>query len=62
MNIPVHEQQMFEHVTCNIAAEEDEITTPACLSLETIEQVSMLVSAERYVVMTFIIGRLSIVC
>lgn len=38
MDTPVYEQQAFEHVTCNIASEEDEITSPGCLSLETIEQ------------------------
>lgn len=40
MDTPVYEQQMFEHITSNIAAEEDEITTPGCLSLENLEQVS----------------------
>lgn len=39
MDTPVHDQQMFAHITCNIAAEENEITTPGCLSLETLEQV-----------------------
>lgn len=40
MDTPIYDQQAFEHVTSNIAAEEDEITAPGCLSLETIEQVS----------------------
>lgn len=41
MDTPMEEQQMYEHVTCNIAASEDEITAPSSLSLETIEQVKL---------------------
>ena len=40
MNSPVHEQHIYEHVTCLIGAEEDEIIAPRSLSLETLEQVS----------------------
>ncbi|XP_011093199.1 65-kDa microtubule-associated protein 3 [Sesamum indicum] len=34
MDAPVEEQQMFQNVTCTIAAAESEITEPNCLSLE----------------------------
>lgn len=39
MDAPIQEQQMYEHITCNIAVEEDDITARGCLSLENIEQV-----------------------
>lgn len=38
MDAPIQEQQMYEHITCNIAVEEDDITARGCLSLENIEQ------------------------
>ena len=44
MDTPVEEQQLFQPVTCNIAASDDEITMPSALSLETIEQVTALLS------------------
>ncbi|CAM6043679.1 unnamed protein product [Sphagnum compactum] len=38
MDTPVEEQHLFQHVTCHIAATEDEITVPGALSSETIAQ------------------------
>ncbi|XAR66171.1 hypothetical protein NMG60_11012291 [Bertholletia excelsa] len=48
MDTPIEEQQMFQNVTCNIAASEDEITKPNMLSLDLINQRKfiMQVSAE----------------
>jgi len=40
MDTPVEEQQMFQNVTCNIAASEHEITEPNTLSVEFINLVS----------------------
>lgn len=40
MDTPVEEQQMFQNVTCNIAASEHEITEPNSLSLDFINCVS----------------------
>ncbi|XP_077248895.1 65-kDa microtubule-associated protein 3-like [Tasmannia lanceolata] len=39
MDTPVEEQQMFQNVTCNIAASEHEITEPGTLSLDFISYV-----------------------
>jgi len=40
MDTPIEEQQMFQNVTCNIAASEDEITEPNTLSEDFINCVS----------------------
>jgi len=40
MDTPVEEQQMFQNVTCNIAASEHEVTEPNTLSMEFINLVS----------------------
>jgi len=40
MDTPVEEQQMFQNVTCNIAASEDEVTEPNSLSENFINYVS----------------------
>lgn len=40
MDTPIEEQQMFQSVTCNIAASEDEITEPDTLSENFINCVS----------------------
>lgn len=40
MDTPVEEQQMFQHVTCNIAASEHEIIEPNILSVDFINSVS----------------------
>eukprot|EP00249_Psilotum_nudum_P011266 c23068_g2_i1 orf=84-2363(-) len=39
MDTPIEEQQLFQHVTCNIAAAEYEVTAPGMLSIDAIEQV-----------------------
>ncbi|XP_065876155.1 65-kDa microtubule-associated protein 3 [Euphorbia lathyris] len=39
MDTPIEEQQMFQNVTCNIAASEDEITEPNTLSVDFINYV-----------------------
>lgn len=39
MDTPVGEQQMFEHVTKNIAASDNEITEPNLLSMKNIKYV-----------------------
>lgn len=39
MDTPVEEQQAFQHVTCNIAASDDEMTDPNMLSDDFIEYV-----------------------
>ncbi|WJX18996.1 hypothetical protein P8452_08738 [Trifolium repens] len=44
MDTPIEEQQMFQNVTCNIAASEDEITEPNTLSADFINCVEMEVS------------------
>ncbi|XP_071732195.1 65-kDa microtubule-associated protein 3-like [Rutidosis leptorrhynchoides] len=44
MDTPVEEQQMFQSVTCNIAASEEEITEPNLLSMEFINYVEAEVS------------------
>ncbi|BBN18307.1 Ase1/PRC1/MAP65 family protein [Marchantia polymorpha subsp. ruderalis] len=38
MDTPADEQQMFQHITCNIAASEYEVTAPGALTLDVIEQ------------------------
>lgn len=45
MDTPVEEQQMFQNVTCKIAASEDEITEPNTLSEEFIASVSELTNS-----------------
>lgn len=40
MDTPMEEQQLFQSVTCNIAASEDEITEPNSLSVGSINSVS----------------------
>ena len=40
MDTPIEEQQIFQKVTCNIAASEDEITEPGMLSADFINYVS----------------------
>lgn len=42
MDTPIEEQQMFQNVTCNIAASEHEITEPGTLSEDFINYVSLL--------------------
>ncbi|XVF09710.1 hypothetical protein REPUB_Repub07fG0118800 [Reevesia pubescens] len=44
MDTPIEEQQMFQNVTCNIAASEHEITEPNTLSVEFINYVEAEVS------------------
>ena len=40
MDTPIEEQQMFQNVTCNIAASEHEVTEPNTLSVDFINLVS----------------------
>ena len=40
MDTPMEEQQLFQNVTCNIAASEDEINEPNSLSVDAIDSVS----------------------
>lgn len=40
MDTPIEEQQMFQNVTCNVAASEHEITEPNTLSVDFINYVS----------------------
>lgn len=40
MDTPIEEQQMFQNVTCNIAASEHEITEPNTLSVDFLNCVS----------------------
>jgi len=40
MDTPIEEQQMFQNVTCNIAASEHEVTEPNTLSVDFINYVS----------------------
>jgi hypothetical protein len=42
MDTPLEEQQMFQNVTCNIAASEHEITEPNTLSTDFLSYVSLL--------------------
>lgn len=42
MDTPIEEQQMFQSVTCNIAASEEEITEPNLLSVDFINYVSFI--------------------
>ncbi|PON59969.1 Microtubule-associated protein, MAP65/Ase1/PRC [Trema orientale] len=44
MDTPIEEQQIFQNVTCNIAASEDEITEPNTLSVDFINSVEAEVS------------------
>lgn len=44
MDTPIEEQQIFQKVTCNIAASEDEITEPGMLSADFIDYVKAEVS------------------
>ncbi|GMH18340.1 hypothetical protein Nepgr_020181 [Nepenthes gracilis] len=44
MDSPVEEQQPFQHVTCNVAASEDELNTPGMLSSDFIKNVEAEVS------------------
>lgn len=46
MDTPLEEQQMFQNVTCNIAASEDEITEPNNLSVDFLSYVSPLSSKD----------------
>lgn len=40
MDTPMEEQQLFQNVTCNIAASEDEVNEPNSLSVDLINYVS----------------------
>jgi protein regulator of cytokinesis 1 len=40
MDTPIEEQQVFQNVTCNIAASENEVTEPNALSEDFINNVS----------------------
>lgn len=40
MDTPIEEQQLFQNVTCNVAASEHEITEPNTLSVDFINHVS----------------------
>lgn len=40
MDTPMEEQQLFQNVTCNIAASEDEVNEPNSLSVDSINSVS----------------------
>lgn len=40
MDTPIEEQQLFQNVTCNVAASEHEITEPNTLSVDFINYVS----------------------
>lgn len=42
MDTPIEEQQMFQNITCNIAASEHEITEPDTLSVDFINYASFL--------------------
>ncbi|XP_019441133.1 PREDICTED: 65-kDa microtubule-associated protein 3-like [Lupinus angustifolius] len=44
MDTPIEEQQVFQNVTCNIAASEDEVTEPNTLSMDLINCVELEVS------------------
>jgi Ase1/PRC1/MAP65 family protein len=43
MDTPLEEQQMFQNLTCNIAASEHEITGPNTLSTDFLSYVSCIV-------------------
>lgn len=40
MDTPAEDQQMFQNITCNVAASEDEIIEPNALSADVITHVS----------------------
>lgn len=42
MDTPIEEQQIFQKVTCKLAASEDEITEPDILSIDYINYVSQM--------------------
>jgi hypothetical protein len=42
MDTPIEEQQVFQNVTCNIAASEHEITEPNTLSIDFLSYVRVL--------------------
>jgi hypothetical protein len=44
MDTPIEEQQVFQNVTCNIAASEHEITEPNTLSIDFLSYVSPIVA------------------
>lgn len=54
MDTPIEEQQIFQKVTCNIAASEDEITEPGMLSADFINHVSQIFLFEIYVLSNFV--------
>ncbi len=39
MDTPSEEQELFQHITCNIAATEEDVTAPGSLTLDIIDQV-----------------------
>jgi hypothetical protein len=41
MDTPLEDQQSFQHITCNIAVTEEDITLPGSLALGIIDQVNM---------------------
>lgn len=53
MDTPVEEQQLFQNVTCTIAAAENEITAPNSLSLEIINDVLFLSLSPSYYIVVF---------
>lgn len=41
MDATVEEQQLFDHVTCNMSSTLDRVTVPGALALDVIDQVKM---------------------
>jgi len=41
MDTPSEEQELFQHITCNIAATEEDVTAPSSLTLDIIDQVEV---------------------
>ncbi|XP_024536274.1 65-kDa microtubule-associated protein 1 [Selaginella moellendorffii] len=41
MDTPSEEQNCFQHITCHLAARDDEVTTPGALSLDVMEQADL---------------------
>lgn len=48
MDTPPEERALFDHVTCNISALVDEVTSPGALALDLIEQVGVLYRVKLY--------------
>jgi hypothetical protein len=56
MDTPIEEQQVFQNVTCNIAASEHEITEPNTLSIDFLSYVSPVAAETAFILQLLLLS------